>query len=71
METMLIELVNGKAVKLLYELEALHLIRVLEISQADKQKISSKYAGSLPGDIADGMQHYISESRNEWNSQNT
>jgi hypothetical protein len=33
-----------------------------------KFKLSEKYAGKLPSDIADELQNYVSQSRNEWNS---
>ena len=68
METMLIELTNEKAAKLLYELEELHLIKVLQKSRQAKEKLSTKYAGSLPGDVADEIQNYVAESRGEWDS---
>ncbi len=68
METMLIELKSEKAAKLLHELEELDLIKVLETTIQPREKLSAKYAGSLPGYIADDIQNYVSESRNEWNN---
>jgi hypothetical protein len=70
METMLIQLTNKKAKKLLYELEELNLIKVLNNNTSPNQKLSEKYAGKLPSDIADNLQHYITQSRNEWNNRN-
>lgn len=66
METMLIELTNQKAANLIHELEELQLIKVLKISSDRGEKLSEKYAGKLPADIADSMQNYVTESRNEW-----
>ena len=70
METMLIELTNKKAAKLLHELEELQLIRVLNTNGQRNGKLSEKYAGKLPGKIAEELQNYVTESRNESNSSN-
>ena len=68
METVLIQINNNKAYKLLDDLEDLHIIKVLKKSIQSQQKLSEKYAGKLPSDIADEIQHFVNESRNEWNS---
>ena len=68
MNTMLIELTNNKAARLLQDLEDLHIIKVLKKSVEVKQKLSEKYAGKLPSDIADELQNYVKQSRNEWNN---
>lgn len=65
---MLIELTNQKAAKLLYELEELNLIKVIKKNVINNKKLSEKYAGKLPGEIADELQNYVTEGRNEWNS---
>ncbi|WP_299288103.1 DUF2683 family protein [uncultured Mucilaginibacter sp.] len=31
-----------------------------------KQNLSEKYAGKLPSDVADELQKFVSDSRNEW-----
>ena len=67
---MLIQLTNQKALKLLYELEELHLIKVLKANVQTKHKLSEKYAGKLPSDIANELQDYVTKSRNEWNNRN-
>ena len=59
---------NNKAYKLLEDLEDLHIIKVLKKTIQPQQKLSEKYAGKLPSDIADELQDYVSQSRNEWNS---
>lgn len=47
METMLIELTNAKAAKLLRHLEELQLIKVLQHAKPLETALSKKYAGSL------------------------
>jgi hypothetical protein len=68
METVLVQINNNKAYKLLEDLEDLHIIKVLKKSIQPKQKLSEKYAGKLPSDVAEELQNYVSQSRNEWNS---
>ncbi len=70
METLHIQITNQKALKLLQDLEDLDLIKVLKDKVAPKKKLSEKYAGKLPGNIADDMQKYITESRKEWQESN-
>ena len=66
MDTMLIQLTNQKAFKLLHELEELHLIKVLKQNFGSSKNLSEKYAGKLPSDVADELQKYVSQSREEW-----
>lgn len=66
METVLIQINNNKAYRLLEDLEDLQIIRVLTKSIQQDQKLSEKYAGKLPSDVADELQEYITQSRNEW-----
>jgi len=68
METVLLQINNNKAYKLLEDLEDLNLITVLNKSTQPAQKLSEKYAGKLPADIAEELQNYVSQSRNEWNN---
>lgn len=68
METVLIQINNNKAYKLLDDLEDLQIIKVLKKSIQPQQKLSEKYAGKLPSEIADEIQNFVNESRNEWNS---
>jgi hypothetical protein len=68
MDTLLIQVTNQKAFGLLHELEELHLIKVLKENIHTGKKLSEKYAGKLPGDIADELQTYVSQSRAEWNN---
>lgn len=68
METVLIQIKNIKAYRLLEDLENLQIIKVLKKSIPSTQKLSEKYAGKLPSDIADDLQKYVAQSRNEWNN---
>ncbi|MCX6237115.1 MAG: hypothetical protein NTY07_06070 [Bacteroidia bacterium] len=70
METVLLQINNNKAYKLLEDLEDLKIIKVLEKSITPKQKLSNKYAGKLPTVIAEELQNYVIQSRDEWNSHN-
>lgn len=67
METVLIELTNQNAKKLLQEMEALNLIKLLKENISENKTLSEKYAGKLPSAIADELQDFVSQSRNEWN----
>ncbi len=68
METVLIRIDNKKAYRFLEDLEDLQIIKVLQKKTETNEKLSEKYAGKLPSDIADDLQKYVTESRNEWNN---
>ena len=68
METVLVQINNSKAYRLLEDLEDLHILKVLNKNIQPKQKLSEKYAGKLPSDITDELQDYVTQSRNEWNN---
>ncbi|HMQ49843.1 MAG TPA: hypothetical protein PKA00_20420 [Saprospiraceae bacterium] len=65
-DTLVIQLTHQKALKLLLDLEELHLIRVLKKNVQPEQKLSDKYAGKLSADIGDQLQQHITQSRSEW-----
>ncbi len=67
METIVIQITNNKAIKLLHELEELHLIKVLKRNADASQKLSEKYAGKLSSSTVDKLQKHIQQSREEWN----
>ena len=67
METVLVQINNSKAYRLLQDLEDLNILKVLKKSIQPKQKLSEKYAGKLPTNIAEELQNYVSQSRKEWN----
>ncbi|MFN3344076.1 MAG: hypothetical protein ACK412_00305 [Chloroherpetonaceae bacterium] len=66
METVLVQINNKKAYKLLEDLEDLNIIKVLKKSVQPEQKLSEKYAGKLPLDVAEELQNHVTQSRNEW-----
>lgn len=68
MDTVIIQLTSPKTMKLLQELEELNLLRVVKTNVSTKTKLSDKYAGKLPANIAEDIQKHIEQSRNEWNS---
>lgn len=61
-----IQLTHQKALKLLLDLEELSLIKVLKKNDEAAEKLSNKYAGKLPIDIAKQLQQKVSESRTKW-----
>lgn len=68
METVLVQIKNIKAYRLLEDLEDLHLIKLLKKNAQSAQKLSEKYAGKLPPGIAEELQNHVTQSRNEWNN---
>jgi hypothetical protein len=68
MDTVIIQLTTPKTMKLLLELQELNLLRVLKKNISTKTKLSDKYAGQLPTDIAEDLQKHIEQSRNEWDN---
>ena len=68
MQTVLVQIHNSKAYRILEDLESLGIIKVVNKSPESKQKLSEKYAGKLPSDVADELQKYVTQSRAEWNN---
>lgn len=68
METVLLQINNTKAYKLLEGLEDLQLSKVLKKNIQPAQKLSEKYAGKLSPQIADKLQDFVTQSRKEWNN---
>ena len=66
METVLIQINNSKACKLLEDLEDLNIINLLEKSEKSYEKLSEKYAGKLTSDVASELKDYVAKGRNEW-----
>ncbi len=67
MDTLLIQLTNQKAAKLIQDLEDLQIIKVLS-KGSSKEKLSDKFKGSL--NLTDqeynDIQHQLTHMRNEW-----
>ena len=69
MDTLLLEIRNDKAYKLIENLEALNIVKVLKkSSKATKQNLSDRFAGALK--LTDkqyqDFQNQGKEMRNEW-----
>ncbi len=66
-DTMLIQITNRKAIKLLHELEELQLIKVVEEHfSPGKQKLSEKYKNVFTQQDADSFDKHTQAMRNEW-----
>ena len=64
--TMLIQITNQKALGLLHELQALHLIKVLnENFTPVKQKLSDKYKGIITKEQGQNLNEHIKQMRSE------
>ena len=68
METVLVQINNHKAYKLLEDLQELNLIKLLPQKPESSGKLSEKYAGKLSPSVADELQKHITQSRNEWSN---
>jgi hypothetical protein len=67
--TVLIQLTNLNALKLLYELEELKLIKVITPGlETKKPKMSEKYKGILNKEEGQKLNDHIKEMRSEWNN---
>jgi hypothetical protein len=70
MQTLTIDILNQKALKLLKDLENLQLIRVRRkaSSTTSKTKLSDKYKGIISKEQGLNLDEHIKEMRNEWSS---
>ncbi len=68
METLIVQIKSEKAYNLLKSLESLDVIKILEKDERPSQKLSEKYAGKLPWDVADMLQSYVAKNRSEWSN---
>ena len=66
-QTVLVQIQNSKAYRILEDLESSGIIKVVNKSPKSKEKLSEKYAGKLSFDIANELQEYVIQSRAEWN----
>ncbi len=63
METLHIQVINPKALEILNVLDELQLVKIIKADNIANKKLSAKYAGKLPPEIADEMLVYLTESR--------
>lgn len=68
MDTVLLEITNKKAYKLIQDLEALDIVKILEKNTKPKESLSEKFAGSLhlTDQQYQEFQQHVANSRNEW-----
>jgi len=67
--TLLIQVTNQKALRLLLELEKLHLIRVIKDNiTPSKTNISEKYKGVFSKEDAKSFDAHTHKMRNEWDN---
>jgi hypothetical protein len=69
METVIVQINDNKAYKLLENLEELHILKVIKKSKKQTLSLSEKYAGKLTSKTADELQDYVNESSEQWNKQ--
>ena len=68
METVLLQINNEKAYKLIEDLEALDIVKVLKKTSKSTEKLSAKFAGALKLSDTEYQQFHdaITQGRNEW-----
>ncbi|OJW72750.1 MAG: hypothetical protein BGO68_04325 [Candidatus Amoebophilus sp. 36-38] len=67
METVLVQINNNKAYKLLQDLEELHIIKVLKKGIQLQLKLSEKYKNVFSAEDAKNFNEHIQATRKEWN----
>lgn len=68
MQTVTVQLTHQKALKLLEELEELHILKVIKKDLYSNERLSDKYAGKLSSDLTGKLQQHITDSRNQWDN---
>lgn len=66
--TMVIQVKNKKAIKLLHELQELDLIKVLKENISPAEKLSDKFKGIITREQGKNLQEHIKQMRCEWNN---
>jgi hypothetical protein len=70
-DTMLIQLTNKKAARLLHDMEDLELIKVLQeniVMKETKGKLSEKYNNVFSKEEGENLKTHIQQMRQEWNN---
>ncbi|MCY7353120.1 MAG: hypothetical protein LH606_21100 [Cytophagaceae bacterium] len=65
MQTLLVEILNEKALPLLRNLENLDVIRLVP-SQKSKRRLAEELWGSISPELAEDLHRQLEEMRNEW-----
>jgi len=68
MNTIKIDLIHSRALQLLQELEALHIIKLHKPNEDAKVKLSEKYRGILSKEEGKDLNEHIDQMRSEWNA---
>lgn len=67
MKTVTVEIKNDIALSFLYNLESMHILRVIENKTSTaKQKLSERFAGCLSKERAEELQQELTQMRSEW-----
>ena len=68
MQTVTVDILNSKAMKLLQDLELLQLIRVHKSKDAGKanENLANRYKGAMSKQSKDDIDSQLNELRNEW-----
>ena len=67
MDTIQIDLIHSRALQLLQDLEALHIIKLHKPEEGAKIKLSEKYRGILSKEDGIDLKKHTDQMRNEWN----
>jgi len=67
MNTIQIDLIHSRALQLLQDLEALHIIRLHQPEEKAKARLSEKYRGILSKEDGKDLNKHIEQMRSEWN----
>ncbi len=69
METVLVQITNNKAYKLLQELEELNILKIIKEDVLEKKvKLSDKYKGVFSKEDAANFNEHTQTMRKEWNN---
>lgn len=66
MQTITIDIINNKALRLLQDLELLQLIRVRRVKQPSASDWAAKYKGAMTKQPLTDVDNQLNELRNGW-----
>jgi hypothetical protein len=66
LKTIIIDVINDKAIKLLHDLELLQLIRMRSEKQPDVLNWSERYKGAMSKQPVSDIDKQLQSLRNEW-----
>jgi hypothetical protein len=72
MKTVIVELKNKNALRLLKDLELANIIRVVDMDQKEnKKKLSERLRGAISKERAKELNEQLNQMRNEWEERTT